>query len=246
MQITRLVCIGLLLIGLIWTFWDKAKTYQSDAAPIRYVRIEGVFQYISKEELKQTVKPLVTTGIFSADMRAIQQAMMKLPWIANVRVKRVWPDAIDIKVYEKMAAARWGENGLLSMRGEIFRPSNTEQFENLPKLYGPEAQAAKLLEIMRGLRTTLADHSFELAEFIVNERRAWKIVLTNGMEIQLGGKEQLRTFQRFLKTLSLLNQGQIESIAKVDLRYPNGYAVTWKPGVPEIDWKMIAEGQQQP
>ncbi|MDO9240562.1 MAG: cell division protein FtsQ, partial [Methylicorpusculum sp.] len=63
---------------------------------------------------------------------------------------------------------------------------------------------------------------------------------------QLGGKEQLRAFQRFLKTLSLLNQGQIESIAKVDLRYPNGYAVTWKPGVPEIDWKKIAEGQQQP
>jgi cell division protein FtsQ len=30
-------------------------------------------------------------------------------------------------------------------------------------------------------------------------------------------------------------------MASVDTRYPNGYAVTWKPDTPEIDWKAITE-----
>ncbi len=30
-------------------------------------------------------------------------------------------------------------------------------------------------------------------------------------------------------------------IASVDTRYPNGFAVTWKPEAPAIDWKAIAE-----
>ena len=29
-------------------------------------------------------------------------------------------------------------------------------------------------------------------------------------------------------------------MAIVDLRYPNGYAVSWKPGTAEIDWNAIA------
>jgi cell division protein FtsQ len=29
-------------------------------------------------------------------------------------------------------------------------------------------------------------------------------------------------------------------MAVVDLRYPNGYAVSWKPGITEIDWNAIA------
>jgi cell division protein FtsQ len=39
-----------------------------------------------------------------------------------------------------------------------------------------------------------------------------------------------------LKTLDVLGREQVEKIAIVDLRYPNGYAVSWKPGTEEIDW----------
>jgi len=27
----------------------------------------------------------------------------------------------------------------------------------------------------------------------------------------------------------------------VDLRYPNGYAVSWKPGIADFDWNAIAK-----
>lgn len=244
MQGSRVVAGVLVCIGLIWLAWSKAKTYESDAAPIRYVRTEGVFEYLSKDEIKKTLKPLVDSGFFSADMGAIQQAVLQIPWVERVSVKRVWPDAIVIKVYEQTAYVRWGEKSLLNARGDKFTPANAGDFGHLPMLYGPAGQEQKVLEIMKGIRTTLVDQALELVEFSINDRRAWKIVLANGMEILLGRKDQLKHFQRFLKTLVLFEQEQINAMASVDLRYPNGYAVSWKPDVTAIDWKKIAEGRQ--
>ncbi|MFZ2405307.1 MAG: FtsQ-type POTRA domain-containing protein, partial [Methylobacter sp.] len=106
--------------------------------PIKYVRTEGVFQYLSKDEIKTALQPLVATGFFDADMQAIHQAVSELTWVDAVSVKRVWPDAIDIKIREKKPYVRWGQTSLVSARGEIITPKNIELFTNLPILQGPE------------------------------------------------------------------------------------------------------------
>ena len=72
-------------------------------------------------------------------------------WVDKVEVKRVWPDAIDIRVGEKTAFARWGENSLITEQGVIFSPRNIDQFLMLPKVSGPERQEQKVLEIMKGV-----------------------------------------------------------------------------------------------
>ena len=76
----------------------------------------------------------------------------------------------------------------------------------------------------------------KMAEFTINDRWAWKIKLTTGLEILLGRNDQLKKLQRFLKTLDILGQEGVEQMAIVDLRYPNGYAVSWKPETKPIDW----------
>jgi cell division protein FtsQ len=230
----------LLLVGMVWVIGTSVKRI-----PIKYVRTEGVFQYLSKDEIKTALQPLVTTGFFDADMQAIHQAVSGLTWVDTVTVKRVWPDAIDIKIREKKPYVRWGQQSLVSARGEIITPKSIEPFKNLPILQGPELQQVKTLEIMKGVNTALADQSMKMAEFTINDRWSWKIKLTTGLEILLGRNEQLKKLQRFLKTLDVLGQEQVEKIAIVDLRYPNGYAVSWKPGTEEIDWKKIANPQRE-
>ncbi|MDD1633434.1 MAG: cell division protein FtsQ/DivIB [Methylococcaceae bacterium] len=244
----KTLSIGLLLTGLVGVVGYEAVTkgyirslpIKSASLPIKYVRTEGVFQYLSKNEIKIILQPLVITGFFDADMQAIHTAVSTLPWVDTVTVKRIWPDAIDIKIREKKPYARWGKNSLITERGVIFTPKNIEQFQNLSVVTGPEFQQVKVLEIMKGIKTALADQSMELAEFSVNDRWAWKIKLANGMEILLGRNEQLKKLQRFLKTLAVLRQEQVDAMAIVDLRYPNGYAVSWKPETAEIDWNAIA------
>ncbi len=244
---TRTLVIGLLLIGLIGIVGYEAVTkgyirtlpIKSASLPIKYVRTEGVFQYLSKNEIKTIIQPLVMTGFFDADMQAIHVAVSTLPWVDTVTVKRIWPDAIDIKIREKRPYARWGKNSLITEQGVIFTPNNIEQFQNLTVVAGPELQQVKVLEIMKGIKTALADQFMQLAEFSVNDRWAWKIKLATGQEILLGRNEQLKKLQRFLKTLAVVKQEQVDAMAIVDLRYPNGYAVSWKPGTVEIDWNAI-------
>ncbi|MDO9162731.1 MAG: cell division protein FtsQ/DivIB [Methylococcaceae bacterium] len=241
MQGTKLVVAVLVLAGL--SFGIKQHVLKSK--PIKYVRTEGSFQYLGKEDVKNALLPLVSVGFFDADMQAIQQAVGNLTWVESVTVKRVWPDAIDIKVREKKPYVRWRKNSLVDTKGQIIEPKSIEPFSSLLLVYGPDQQQVKVLEIMKGVKTALADKALELAEFSVNDRWAWKIKLTTGMEILLGRQEQLKNLQRFLKTLDALGQERVDAIAVVDLRYPNGYAVSWKPEAEPIDWKAIANPQSK-
>lgn len=224
-----------LLIAGVWDGWRELKAQGADLLPIRYVRIEGVFQYITKDEIKQALRTQVMTGFLNADMHAIRQALLNLPWIAQVKVKRVWPDAIEIKVYEQYPIARWSKFGLLNEQGDLFTPTNLAQFNKLPLLYGPLDQEKKLMQVMKQLQVGLANHALELAEFHVNERRAWTVILSNKLIVKLGRKDPLQKFQQFLPTVPILGKERISTMAIVDLRYPNGFAVTQKPEIMQFD-----------
>jgi len=240
MAVAKVIVTVLLLAGLAWM-----AGYGVKRSPIKYVRTEGVFQYLGKDEIKTALQPLVMTSFFDADMQAIHQVVSELAWVDTVTVKRVWPDAIDIKIREKKPYVRWGQHSLVSTKGDIITPKNIDQFKYLPILQGPDQQQLKTLEIMKGVNTALADQSMKIAEFTINDRWAWKIKLTTGLEILLGRNEQLKKLQRFLKTLEVLEPERVEKIAIVDLRYPNGYAVSWKPDTEEIDWKKVADHPQR-
>ncbi|MFU8787646.1 MAG: cell division protein FtsQ/DivIB [Methylobacter sp.] len=239
MAVVKTIITVLLLAGVAW-----AASFGVNSNPIKYVRTEGVFQYLSKDEIKAALLPLVTAGFFEADMQAIHQAVSELTWVDTVAVKRVWPDAIDIKIREKRPYVRWGPQRLVSTRGEIITPKDMGPFANLLLLQGPELQQLKTVEIMKGVNTALADQAMRMAEFTINDRWAWKIKLTTGLEILLGRNEQLKKLQRFLKTLDVLGQELVEQMAIVDLRYPNGYAISWKPDAEAIDWRKFVPARK--
>ncbi len=234
--------IGVLVSLLIAAFsygWREIKAQGADLMPVRYVRVEGAFQYIARETIKEVLDEQVMHGFYNADLQRIQAAVEALPWADEVEVQRIWPDAIKVRISEQRPVARWGGDGLLNGQGELFVPHNIEEFKDLPTVTGPEGQQRRLLEVMKGLSVALRDKAMMLRAFSVNERRAWRVVLEDGMVIKLGRTTPLENIQRFLRTAEILGYERIAMMASVDLRYPNGYAVTWKPDAEEIDWKKL-------
>jgi cell division protein FtsQ len=239
-NIRRLAKISVLLVAVTAAamakeHWSEVKTYAKGLMPIRHIRIEGRFQYLSRDEVKTALLPVVKTDFFSANVHAIDRAAEAMPWAVSADVKRVWPDAVDIRIEEQKPVARWGDNSLLNERGEPFSPVITEELRRLPLIVGPRGYERRLLEIMLGLKQSLAEQALGLTAFYVSERRSWKLLLANGMEIELGRQKPLKNFQRLLKVLPVLGKEKIAAVAKVDMRYPNGFAVTWKPGT-TISW----------
>lgn len=236
------LCFGLVCLMMVAQLgWTEVKNQDGNWLPIKYVRIGGTFQNISKEKIKKVLLKQVSSGFYNADLQQIQQLVKQLPWVEQVKVKRIWPDAIDIRIGEQRPVVRWGDNSLLNSKGEKFIPDNIADFEQLPLLVGPYGNEQKLLTIMGELSMALKYQGMILTEFEVNERRAWKIKLKNNIELILGRNQPFNKFQRFLKTIALLGEKQIRKIAIVDLRYSNGFALTWKSGEEAIDWKQIAE-----
>ncbi len=238
-----LLTVGVIGLGVglaVTGGWVRLPQVKAWSRPIDHVRITGAFQQLGKDELKAALLPLVSASFFEADMKAIQQAVAALPWVNSVSVRRVWPDTIDIQVEEKIARVRWGETQLMTEDGVLFAPKSLDGFEHLVKLDGQVSQRLKVLEIMAGIKTALADRALALAQFRINERESWSIELATGLVVLLGRDGQLDKLQRFLRALSLLKQEQVAAMAVVDLRYPNGFAVAWKPDTPEFDWAAIA------
>jgi len=235
--------VRLLKIIVIMALFTSLVYAVKQIVPIKHVRIEGAFQYVSKDEIKTALEPLVKVGFFDADVQAIHNTLMQINWIEGASVNRVWSDTISVKIKEKHPVVRWGDDALLSTRGEVIKPANITQFENLPILRGVDGQEIKSLEIMKGVNTALSDQAMNIAEFSINSRWAWKIKLTTGLEILLGRNEQLKKLQRFIKTLDVLGREPINAMAVVNLRYPNGYAVSWKPDASPVNWKNLAAAQ---
>jgi len=240
-SLVRILLASLLILTAGWQGWQEVKAQGADWLPVKYVRIEGEFQYIAKEKVKSVLLEHVINGFYNVDIQRVQASVKSLPWVDTVRVERVWPDAFNIVINEQSPVVRWSKDALLNADGEIFKPEQIKDFSQLPLLEGPVGYEQKMLEILNALLIDLSEQGMLLSKFKINERRAWNIELQNKMELKVGRNQPLKKIQRFLKTIPLIGQEQIADIAVVDLRYSNGYALRWKEGAAEIDWKKIAE-----
>lgn len=242
-SLTTRVLIAIVLVPVLWMVAGLIKQHSATWLPVRKVMVEGEFGQISRMAIKQRLLPLVSSGFFMVDLQHIQTTVVAMPWVKKAMVQRVWPDALKIRLHEQKAVARWSTDALLNAQGELFRPENAAQFTELALISGAKGQEKQLLGTMQALNAELMKHNLNLQQFRVNDGRSWRIVLREGAEINLGKSQPQRHFQRLLSVLPVLGAEKIAAMTTVDMRYPNGFAVAWKPGT-QLDWKNEIKQQQ--
>jgi cell division protein FtsQ len=193
--------------------------------PIKRVHIEGEFLRLDTIRLQELVTEKVRGGFFNIDVAAIRNALLALPWVNNVSVHRVWPDGLRVIVNEQTAVVRWNEAGLLNEQGHYFSPEKDTFPHNLPLLEGPEESQELLLERFRSLKE---NYGLSVVRLQLNQRRAWKFELENGLSVVLGRRDFENRVERFVNVV-INKLGEKSSQAReIDMRYTNGFAVRWK------------------
>ena len=101
--------------------------------------------------------------------------MKSLDWVDRVSVGRAWPDKVIVRITEHQAAARWGENGLLNVRGELFTEHAQHAFPELPSLAGPPGTEQDVARRYLAVRGRLAEADLKLERLSEDERGAWSL-----------------------------------------------------------------------
>jgi cell division protein FtsQ len=229
MSVVRWLGQFLALVGFVaGCYWLSQKVLDPALFPLRHVHLEGKLRNLSKADMQQVVRAYLGQNFFVLDIDALHGHFAANPWISQVNVRRRWPDTLEISFQERTPFGHWGENEMVDIHGERFRPGSVRQPGPWPQLMGPDGHERTLIRVHREASVLFNQVGLKLVQLIQDERRAWRMVFANGIEIWLGKEHLMQRLRRFVDIYPQILSERTDQVAVVDLRYTNGFAVRWK------------------
>lgn len=223
-QTFKLGLLGALVLSCVFLI---SHLHLSDYFPIQTVRVYGV-NHVDQREVQAVISPLVEHGFFATNVEYIRDRMLQMPWVSDIFVRRNWPDQVSITVVEQNPVAEWNSQGLLSGNGAIFTPSRDTYPRELPHFVGPDGKHVLMLEYAKQMNHLLTPLHVKIAYLEMTPYLTWKLVLNNGVTVQIGHKDILTRLQHFVKVYPKIIGQRSADVDSIDLRYSNGVAVRWK------------------
>jgi cell division protein FtsQ len=221
MSVGSVVGVCVVAAGVTWTL-DQ---------PIESVSVSGRFQRVAPMDVERVVKQSVRgAGLLSVNLDAVRKAIHTLPWVDAVSVQRDWPRGLHVLVIEQVAAARWGDSGLLNTRGELFCRDEHHMPPELAELSGPEGKESIVAQRYLAAQGRLIQAGLRLTAMRLDARGAWEFDLSNGVTVRLGRRQIDERFEKFINAALKLVTQRGSDISYVDMRYTNGFAIGWRGG----------------
>jgi cell division protein FtsQ len=201
--------------------------------PLRTLRVQGDLQRVDAQRLRATILPYAAKGFFAVRLGDAQTAVAQLPWVEHAEVRKRWPDILEVTIVENRPFAHWGSDRLLSERGRLFPAQGAGALRSLPLLDGPDTRVADVVALYNESRALFAPCGIDVRGVSLDRRGSWSLTLSNGTQVVVGSSEARLRLQRFARLLpQLLSQKQLP-LTRADLRYTNGFALSWpdKPGI---------------
>jgi len=195
--------------------------------PIGTVEVSGQFQRVAPVQIEEAVAPFRSAGFLSVDLDALRAAIEGIAWVDRARVERRWPNAVRVLITEHVAAARWGEDGLMNTRGELFLRSARHVPPELPQLEGPPGTESQVAKLYLETYPRLLEVGLRLSKVELDARGAWELNLSNGVRVRLGRQSVHARLERFIEVASPILAARGSEVGYVDLRYSNGFSVGW-------------------
>lgn len=200
--------------------------------PLTRLRATGEFVRVDAAELQRTLAPYGTRGFFAVDLQAAQDAVAALPWVETARVRKRWPDMLEVHVVEHRPFARWGKDRLLSEHGRVFAARGALP-DTLPQFDGPTSRVNDVVTLYNESRALFAPLGLDVRNVTIDPRGSWEITvhdraLDKRTQVVLGRNEARARLERFVRLMPQLMIQSERRIVRADLRYTNGFSLSWK------------------
>ena len=224
-----IVTLSVLIATLAFAALDTFAVHRAELAgffskPISKVRIENQWQRVSESDVTGILQQYIGAGFFDFDINGASRDLEALPWVASVDLRRLWPDTLSLHLREEVPIAKWGAVELLNQYGELFSPTDTDDFAGLPLLEGPADSQDQVMQQYKQLSQALSPVGLKLDGLKLSHRQSWTLKV-NAMQIEAGRQDVLARTQRFARFYAQQDRAETAQFASVDLRYGNGIAV---------------------
>lgn len=203
--------------------------------PLRTLRVGGELERVDAQLLRATVLPYARSGFFAVRLDDAQAAVARLPWVEKVQVRKRWPDLLEVRVVEYKPFARWGNKQLLSEFGHLFPiggitvPPGLPQFE----VDAPQTRIQDVVALYTQASALFAPDGQTVRTLRLDRRGSWSLTLANGTEVMIGSQQARSRIARFSRLMPQLMARSTLPLTRADLRYTNGFALSWAEAAPE-------------
>ena len=238
-QVFRLVLecvfVVVLLMGIaasIYAIYQRLS--QQNFFPLKRVIIQEPLRYGDMREVSEIIRNHHQRDLLHMDVTLLADEMQRLDWIAKASVYKRWPDAVEVKLEERVPVVRWGGRAFLDASGEPFSIPDNDKLRELATIHGPDGYEKQVLQYWHDIAPWLGARQLQLQQLSLDQRLVWHAELENGLDVILG-RDQLNDR---LKKLAVVNDKVIKPyhryIEAIDLRYHDGFSVRWKAGVKPV------------
>ncbi len=219
--------LSLLVVLSFILLWQKLSN--PSCFPVKNIKISGDLTYVKKSHLQQIILPFLVRGFFRLDSQGLKEKISHEPWIANVTLKRFWPDTLIVNFVTKKPIAFIGEYGIVDDKGNIFiSDSEKSKGLDLPIFVAPLGKQKYLLQVYNTMKPLLAKLNLRIKVLKLAEQHYLYLKLSNGLSVYLSRSQPYIELKRLIDVYSDVIASKVSMVDYVDLRYVHGMAVKFK------------------
>jgi len=229
---------------------------QPGAFEFKRLDVRGEFEKIDLDEVERVIAAAVQGNFFSVDLAQIEQAARSVYWVSDAQLQRRWPDTLVMFLTEATPIARWGESQWLTKTRRVIDLPEDVVIDDLPSLAGPNGSHEKVFNQYKHWRAVLKAVGLTVQEIELTPQGTWTMQLVGEVTVALVKEDETEQVDdtnapaktttkqhylvlrmgkdsidgrvtRFAQVYARSLKSELHRIASVDLRYPNGFAVTW-------------------
>lgn len=246
MNLVADVLLVLASAGLVWA--ALLAVQRMPFFPLREIVLLERPQRVSLEQLAHVARTGIHGNFFTVDLAAARHALLQLPWVRDVRLRRQWPAGLELAIEEHVPIARWrqpnGELAFVNDHGELFVADDGDEFATLPLFAGPPSAVGEIRARHDEFSRRLAPLGRQLAAITLSPRGAWRLRLDDGLVIELGRDDErhppLERLDRFVAHYEAV-KGRLGELRVADMRYPNGFALVVAQRPPRVERKTAEQ-----
>lgn len=192
---------------------------------IEQVLVNGRLQVLPASELIKQVAWVKGQNFVGLDVDVVHQELQKLPLIAQLTVRKKWPDTLIIDVVEDVPVALWNGNKILSASGRLSDIPTGLDTQGLIKIQGSAQQVEQAARYYRRVQQSLNDLNIYIVDLTITAVDSIQVKLSNDWQVEFGRQYLDERIMRLKQIIQVFPAGKI---SKVDLRYGKGAAISWR------------------